>query len=222
MNLSLLQGDQSMSNSEKIQELSYKSTRETANILQVSLGTIQKMVETGELIAWKTRGGHRRILDLSIDQQLAKRKELLKHFCSKNFSILGIFKDSSDALPFNEHCLQFESKIQINAFFDMSEALMAAVELKPEIIYLDQQLNSIDQYHLIHHLNKNVITCHIPVLIHQNTYEQLTIQTIEPASVNQGSSVNSPTYPHQHLFYYTDRLETLENIIKSALLNKLL
>ena len=101
-----------MSNSEKIQELSYKSTRETANILQVSLGTIQKMVETGELIAWKTRGGHRRILDLSIDQQLAKRKELLKHFCSKNFSILGIFKDSSDALPFNEHCLQFESKIQ--------------------------------------------------------------------------------------------------------------
>ena len=66
-------------------ELSYKSTRETAKILQVSIGTIQKMVETGELIAWKTRGGHRRILDLSIERQLAKRHELLRHFCSKSF-----------------------------------------------------------------------------------------------------------------------------------------
>lgn len=210
-----------MSNSEKIQELSYKSTRETANILQVSLGTIQKMVETGELIAWKTRGGHRRILDLSIEQQLSKRKELLKHFCSKNFTILGVFRDSHDALPFQEHCLQFESKIQINAYFDMSEALMAAVELKPEIIYLDQQLNSIDQYHLIHHLNKNMITCNIPILIHQNTYQQLTSHPSDPISPQQNTSINSPN-PNQNLFYYTDRLETLENVIKSALLNKLL
>ena len=35
----------------------FLSTRETAKHLQVSLGTVQKMVETGELLAWKTRGG---------------------------------------------------------------------------------------------------------------------------------------------------------------------
>jgi len=210
-----------MSNSEKIQELSYKSTRETAQILQVSLGTIQKMVETGELIAWKTRGGHRRILDLSINQQLDKRKELLKHFCSKNFSILGVFSSANEAQTFHELCLQFESKIRMNTFFDTSEALMAAVELKPEIIYLDQQLNSIDQYHLIHHLNKNIITCNIPVLIHQNTYQQLTGQTLEPNSSDSEQNLNSPG-PHQYLIHYTDRLETLENIIKSALLKKII
>ena len=210
-----------MSNTEKIQELSYKSTRETAQILQVSLGTIQKMVETGELIAWKTRGGHRRILDLSINQQLDKRKELLKHFCSKNFSILGVFSNTNEAQSFHEHCLQFESKIRMNTFFDMSEALMATVELNPEIIYLDQHLNSIDQYHLIHHLNKNNITCNIPVLIHQNTYQQLTGQTLEPSSSNSERNLNSPG-PHQHLIHYTDRLETLENIIKSALLKKII
>ena len=44
----------------------FLSTRETAKHLQVSLGTVQKMVETGELLAWKTRGGHRRILMSSL------------------------------------------------------------------------------------------------------------------------------------------------------------
>ena len=44
------------------QEQQYLSTRQSAKMLQVSLGTAQKMVEEGDLIAWKTRGGHRRIL----------------------------------------------------------------------------------------------------------------------------------------------------------------
>ena len=44
------------------QEQQYLSTRQSAKLLQVSLGTVQKMVEEGDLIAWKTRGGHRRIL----------------------------------------------------------------------------------------------------------------------------------------------------------------
>ncbi len=38
-------------------ETEYLSTRQSAKVLQVSLGTVQKMVELGELIAWKTRGG---------------------------------------------------------------------------------------------------------------------------------------------------------------------
>ena len=56
MDFHIVKGDKSMVENIQTQELSYKSTRETAKILQVSLGTIQKMVETGELIAWKTRG----------------------------------------------------------------------------------------------------------------------------------------------------------------------
>ena len=50
------------------QEQQYLSTRQSAKMLQVSLGTVQKMVEEGDLIAWKTRGGHRRILVTSLNQ----------------------------------------------------------------------------------------------------------------------------------------------------------
>lgn len=36
-------------------------TREAATLLGVALGTVQRMVDTGELEAWTTGGGHRRI-----------------------------------------------------------------------------------------------------------------------------------------------------------------
>lgn len=43
------------------------TTSEAARLLDVSPTTVQVMVERGDLQAWKTRGGHRRISRVSID-----------------------------------------------------------------------------------------------------------------------------------------------------------
>lgn len=51
----------------------YCSTSQAASLLGVSLGTVQQMVEDGVLQAWKTTGGHRRILRDSIAALLARR-----------------------------------------------------------------------------------------------------------------------------------------------------
>ncbi len=45
---------------------SYFSTSQTAQMLGLSVGTIQRMVESGALQAYTTQGGHRRILASSI------------------------------------------------------------------------------------------------------------------------------------------------------------
>lgn len=50
------------------------TTREAARILGISLRTAQLWVEAGILNAWKTVGGHRRILRSSVDDLLAQRK----------------------------------------------------------------------------------------------------------------------------------------------------
>jgi hypothetical protein len=176
------------------------------------------MVETGELIAWKTRGGHRRILDISIEHQLAKRRELLSHFCSKKYSILGIFNENEDIEHFENHCKELESSIKCYSYIDISEALMAAVELKPEIIYVDQKINSIDQFHIIHQFNKNNTTGKIPLLIHQEAINELDID-------NSGF-INAPnlkiTAINPKIYKYSSSFNTLEVIIKKALLDKII
>lgn len=49
------------------------STIEVARMLDLSVRSVQLMVDRGELTAWKTPGGHRRILRESVDQWLAQR-----------------------------------------------------------------------------------------------------------------------------------------------------
>ncbi|HBO79357.1 MAG TPA: DNA-binding protein, partial [Cupriavidus sp.] len=57
----------------ELAEKPYYSTRTAAKLLNVSLGTVQKMVERGELGAWKTNGGHRRIHKETVHRLLASR-----------------------------------------------------------------------------------------------------------------------------------------------------
>jgi excisionase family DNA binding protein len=54
-------------------EKSFCTTREAAAQLGVSVGTVQLWVESGLLQAWKTAGGHRRVLRDSVEGLLHKR-----------------------------------------------------------------------------------------------------------------------------------------------------
>lgn len=50
------------------------STLEVARRLGLAVRSVQMMVDRGELEAWKTPGGHRRILRSSVDRWLASRQ----------------------------------------------------------------------------------------------------------------------------------------------------
>ena len=80
----------------------YISTRESAKRLNVSLGTIQKMVEMGELTAWKTRGGHRRVLVQSIDDHLKSRHLSYRNQLIRERILFGIFKRTDNILFFEK------------------------------------------------------------------------------------------------------------------------
>jgi excisionase family DNA binding protein len=54
-------------------EKSFCTTREAGLLLGVSVGTVQLWVESGLLQAWKTAGGHRRVLRDSVDHLLQKK-----------------------------------------------------------------------------------------------------------------------------------------------------
>lgn len=53
-------------------EKAFCTTREAASLLGVSVGTVQLWVESEVLDAWKTSGGHRRVMRDSVDRLLRK------------------------------------------------------------------------------------------------------------------------------------------------------
>jgi excisionase family DNA binding protein len=56
-------------------EKSFCTTREASALLGVSVGTVQLWVENGLLQAWKTAGGHRRVMRESVERLLRKAPE---------------------------------------------------------------------------------------------------------------------------------------------------
>jgi excisionase family DNA binding protein len=146
-------------------EMEYLSTRQSAKILQVSLGTVQKMVELGELIAWKTRGGHRRILASSLDQQLQRRKRAMRQKTTQNCVALGIFRRVENSHELIESIQSWQLKVDMVVAADSLEGLMKAVSIAPDLIFLDALIPPVEQVHLIHYLSKNKDTQRIHILV---------------------------------------------------------
>jgi excisionase family DNA binding protein len=146
-------------------DMEYLSTRQSAKILQVSLGTVQKMVELGELIAWKTRGGHRRILASSLDQQLQRRKRAMRQKTTQNCVALGIFRRVENSQELLESAQDWQLKVEMEVAIDSLEGLMKAVSITPDLIFLDALIPPVEQVHLIHYLSKNRDTQRIPILV---------------------------------------------------------
>jgi len=146
-------------------DMEYLSTRQSAKILQVSLGTVQKMVELGELIAWKTRGGHRRILASSLEQQLQRRKRAMRQKTSQNCIAMGIFRRAENSQDLLESIQDWQLKVEMEVAIDSLEGLMKAVSIVPDLIFLDALIPPVEQVHLIHYLSKNKDTQRIPILV---------------------------------------------------------
>ncbi len=146
-------------------EMEYLSTRQSAKVLQVSLGTVQKMVELGELIAWKTRGGHRRILASSLEQQLQRRKRAMRQKTTQNCVAMGIFRRTENSEELLQSIADWQLKVEMEVAVDSLEGLMKAVSIAPDLIFLDALIPPVEQVHLIHNLSKNKDTQRIPILV---------------------------------------------------------
>lgn len=143
----------------------YLSTRECAQKLQISLGTVQKMVEMGELVAWKTRGGHRRILLSSLEQLLNRRHSKIRHLGASQCVLLGIFKREENKYPFIQMADKWNIKVDLKTYTDTLEGLMACVGIQPDIVYIDALISPVEQIHLLHYLSRSASTNKIPLLI---------------------------------------------------------
>jgi hypothetical protein len=123
------------------------------------------MVELGELIAWKTRGGHRRILASSLEQQLQRRKRAMRQKSTQKCIAMGIFRRTENSLELLEALQTWQLRVEMEISIDSLEGLMKSVSLAPDLIFLDALIPPVEQVHLIHYLSKNKDTQRTPILV---------------------------------------------------------
>lgn len=132
------------------------STREAAALLGVSLRTAQLWVESGVLRAWKTAGGHRRILRSSVDALLQDRKRAVQGRAAPGQFKLLIVEDDPDLLKlYRMHIEAWGMPIDLVTATNGFEGLIRIGEAKPNLVIADLSMPGMDGFRMIRSLHAN-------------------------------------------------------------------
>lgn len=105
----------------------YCGTTEAAEILGLSVTAVQKLIDSNELVAWKTNGGHRRTTRKSIEEFMQNRffgDNKIIHQKKPELSVLIFDDDRGKSVVFKDISVRFDSKVKLlNAALVMDEII---------------------------------------------------------------------------------------------------
>lgn len=126
------------------------STREAADRLGVSLRTVQLWSEAGLLRAWKTPGGHRRILTDSVDELLQRRAgDGPRRAPGDAFQVLVVEDEPDFRQLFELHLRSWELPIHLSSATSGFEALLQIGASRPDLLITDLRMPGIDGFEML-------------------------------------------------------------------------
>lgn len=145
----------------------YLSTRQAALRLGVSLGTVQNMVESGALEAWKTAGGHRRIPTTSVEALLARRRNLTPsaHDNGGQLDLLIAEDDPTLQMLYQVTIESWNLPIKLRMVSNAFDGLLQVGQRTPDILLADLMMPGMDGFEMIRRLRANVDLARMDIIV---------------------------------------------------------
>jgi excisionase family DNA binding protein len=142
------------------------STREAADRLGVSLRTVQLWSEAGLLRAWKTAGGHRRILVSSIDELLQRRAgSAPRRPATGRYQVLIVEDEPDFRHLFELHLRSWDLPIQLSSAPSGFDALMQIGASRPDLLITDLRMPGIDGFEMLRALRTSGAIGELEVIV---------------------------------------------------------
>ena len=137
----------------------YCGTSYAAKLLGLSVATVQSLVEKGEIEAWKTLGGHRRIALQSINAYLAKNSPQLSRVDTDPKSRLRVLMVEDDEDTRELYRCQFEEwDLPVDCTWMPSalEAMMDIASMRPDLLITDLSMPGVDGIEMLKACKRNL------------------------------------------------------------------
>lgn len=146
----------------------YCGTSYAAKLLGLSVATVQSLVEKGEIDAWKTLGGHRRIALHSINSYLAKNNPQLSKADTNPKSRLRVLLVEDDENTRDLYQCQFEEwDLPVDCTWMPSalEALMDIASMRPDLLITDLSMPGVDGLEMLKALKRNLQLADMQIVV---------------------------------------------------------
>ncbi|MBP6421868.1 MAG: response regulator [Propionivibrio sp.] len=145
----------------------YCTTREAAQMLGVSLRTVQLWVESGVLSAWKTDGGHRRLPMSAVNELVQKRmgKNQSGAPAAGLFNIL-VLEDDEDMVRLYQMTMSaWQIPIHVTFVSSVYEALIVIGRGEPDLLITDLKMPGVDGFEIINLLRNDEVLHNLDIVV---------------------------------------------------------
>lgn len=146
----------------------YCGTSYAAKLLRLSVATVQSLVEKGEIDAWKTLGGHRRISLQSINAYLTKHSPQLARVDTDPKHRLRVLMVEDDENTRELYRCQFEDwdmPVDCTMVPSALEALMDIASMRPDLLITDLAMPGVDGIEMLKALKRNPQLAEMPIIV---------------------------------------------------------
>ena len=126
------------------------TTKQAAELLGVSLRTVQLWVESGVLKAWKTAGGHRRIARESVETLLKEKLQALKTVSDDSPFRILVVEDEPDILRLYQLAIKsWDLPVEVYTAENGIEGLLRLGQFRPNVMITDLVMPNMDGLEMI-------------------------------------------------------------------------
>jgi len=143
----------------------FVGTKEAAAILNVSVSTIQKMVEAGKLRAWRTQGGHRRIAEADVLDLNREGMQAIGAPARRALSVLVVEDNATMVRSYSKVLGHWGDALECTFAGDAASALLLIAQRRPDLVITDLAMEPFDGFHLIRTLRASAELADTPVLV---------------------------------------------------------
>jgi excisionase family DNA binding protein len=146
----------------------YCGTTYAAKLLGLSVATVQSLVERGEIPAWKTLGGHRRLSLRALNAYLKKHSPQLAQADPdprQRLSVLVVEDEELTRELYLAHFDEWDLAMDCTFMPSAMEALMDIASMRPDLLITDLNMPGVDGIEMLRSIKRNQQLAAMQILV---------------------------------------------------------